>query len=71
MKRTKETEFISDRLKFILKEMAAKFRQGYVGFASSTEMRREVNNLMGLINEFTYKTNSRTYKIRQIDQNNL
>ena len=35
----KEIEFINDRLKSIQKEMAAKFKQGNIGFALSDSMR--------------------------------
>ena len=62
---------MNERLKFILKEMAAKFRQGYVGFANSREMKAEINKIMGLINAFTHNVNSRSYKLTQIDHNNL
>jgi hypothetical protein len=39
----KEIEFINDRLKFMQKEMAAKFKVQNVAFSLSDQMREQVN----------------------------
>lgn len=51
--------------------MASKFRLGYVGFANSKEMRNEINQIMGLINVFWNQMNSASYRLSQVDHNNL
>ena len=48
----KEIEFINDKLKFIQKEMAAKFKHQNVSFALQDRMRNQINEIMGQINKY-------------------
>jgi len=57
----KEVEMINDRLKFLQKEMAAKFKHGNVAFAQSDQTRHFVNSLMGQLNKYLYGIDSSQY----------